>query len=231
MPAAAADHHRLPAQFGVAQQLDRRVERVHVEMGDEARRRWEGGGQADRGRCTASRNGTPARADLPERNCASASRKRRDENPRIGLGRRRGGWRFGGLLLFLAPAGAAAGRGRSCGNRAGRDARYDGRRPVDPLPRSGNACRGTAARPVRERFRDAGHDGRPVRPRIPRPLLLSRRHGAPFRRDHRQPAAQDRRRTPDAGEARTRPVPGRGQPGRRSRSAPTMRCGIDPICW
>ena len=35
MPAAAADHHRLAAQLRIAQQLDRRVERVHVEMGDQ----------------------------------------------------------------------------------------------------------------------------------------------------------------------------------------------------
>ena len=36
MPPAAADHHRLAAQLRIAQQLDRRVERVHVEVGDDA---------------------------------------------------------------------------------------------------------------------------------------------------------------------------------------------------
>jgi hypothetical protein len=33
----AADHHRQPAQLGIAQQLDRCIERVHVEVGDPAR--------------------------------------------------------------------------------------------------------------------------------------------------------------------------------------------------
>jgi len=37
MPPAAADHDRLPTLFGLAQQLDRRVKGVHVEMSDEAR--------------------------------------------------------------------------------------------------------------------------------------------------------------------------------------------------
>jgi len=36
MPVAAADHHRLTAQVRVAQQLHRRVEGVHVEVGDVA---------------------------------------------------------------------------------------------------------------------------------------------------------------------------------------------------
>ena len=36
MAPPAADHHRQPAQLRVAQQLDRRVERVHVEVGDPA---------------------------------------------------------------------------------------------------------------------------------------------------------------------------------------------------
>ena len=35
--AATADHHRLAAELGMAQQLDGRIERIHVEMGDEAR--------------------------------------------------------------------------------------------------------------------------------------------------------------------------------------------------
>src|SRR5262249_22550868 len=34
---AAADDHRLPLQLGTAPQLDRRVERVHVQVGDTAR--------------------------------------------------------------------------------------------------------------------------------------------------------------------------------------------------
>ena len=36
VPPPAADHDRLAAQVGVAQQLDGRVERVHVEVGNEA---------------------------------------------------------------------------------------------------------------------------------------------------------------------------------------------------
>ena len=35
---SAADHHRQAAQLRVAQQFDGRVERVHVEVGDQARR-------------------------------------------------------------------------------------------------------------------------------------------------------------------------------------------------
>jgi hypothetical protein len=34
---SAADHDGLAAQFGIAQKLDGRVERIHVEMGDESR--------------------------------------------------------------------------------------------------------------------------------------------------------------------------------------------------
>jgi hypothetical protein len=34
MTAAAADHHRPASQFRIAQQFDRRVKSVHVEMGD-----------------------------------------------------------------------------------------------------------------------------------------------------------------------------------------------------
>jgi hypothetical protein len=37
VPPAAADHHRPAAQVGIAQQLDRRIERVHVEVGDQPR--------------------------------------------------------------------------------------------------------------------------------------------------------------------------------------------------
>src|SRR6185437_6714575 len=35
--AAAANHHRQARELGIAKQLDRRVERVHVEMGDQSR--------------------------------------------------------------------------------------------------------------------------------------------------------------------------------------------------
>jgi hypothetical protein len=35
-PPPAADNERLAAELRVAQQLDRRIERVHVEVGDEA---------------------------------------------------------------------------------------------------------------------------------------------------------------------------------------------------
>jgi hypothetical protein len=35
-PAPAADHHRQALELRVAQQLDGRVERVHVEVGDAA---------------------------------------------------------------------------------------------------------------------------------------------------------------------------------------------------
>ena len=35
--APAADHHGQATQFGVAQEFDRRIEGVHVEMGDAAR--------------------------------------------------------------------------------------------------------------------------------------------------------------------------------------------------
>ena len=34
MPAAAADHHGLAAQLGIAQQLDRCVKRIHVQVRD-----------------------------------------------------------------------------------------------------------------------------------------------------------------------------------------------------
>ena len=34
VPGAAADHHRLAAQLGVAQQLHRRVESVHIQVCD-----------------------------------------------------------------------------------------------------------------------------------------------------------------------------------------------------
>jgi hypothetical protein len=36
MGSASANDHRLPAKLGIAQEFHRRVERVHVEMGDEA---------------------------------------------------------------------------------------------------------------------------------------------------------------------------------------------------
>jgi hypothetical protein len=43
MPAAAADHDGLPFQFRIPKQLDRRIERVHVQMGNEAAGyRWHG---------------------------------------------------------------------------------------------------------------------------------------------------------------------------------------------
>ena len=36
VPAAAADDHGLTPQLGIAEELDRRVKRVHVEMRDQA---------------------------------------------------------------------------------------------------------------------------------------------------------------------------------------------------